>query len=426
MIAIVDCNNFYCGCERLFYPALGRQPVVVLSNNDGCIISRTDEAKALGIAMGVPYFQAKDLVAQHKVSVFSSNYTLYGDMSQRVMDTMRSVVGLQNVEVYSVDEAFLNLSHVPATQVHAVATQIKHTVEQWTGIKVSIGVAPTKVLAKAANWVAKKHKDFTKGVVVLNSPEKIGKVLHQLPVGNVWGVGRQYAKKLEGIGKLTAAHLAEMPESWARTHMGGVVGMRLIRELNGIPAIDLDERLVDKQSIATTRMFGAPVTQLSHIKEALATYTTRAVEKLRRQHSTAASISVFVVQKEERTGGRFSHGRTITRGYTLPVPSAVTGHFIAPALRLAEELFSPGQRYAKAGVVLGDIAPDDAVQQNLFGCATPARLNHLMEAIDNANFSMRDDVIKYAAAGTTRNWKMRQEHRSPRHTTRWDELPQVQ
>ncbi|TAD86691.1 MAG: Y-family DNA polymerase [Bacteroidetes bacterium] len=425
MIAIVDCNSFYCGCERLFYPALWQQPVVVLSNNDGCIISRTDEAKALGIAMGEPYFKSKDAIQKHGIAVFSSNYHLYGNMSQRVMDTMRSLVGAQHVEVYSVDEAFINLSAYGPEELHAMATHIKHTVETWTGIKVSIGVAPTKVLAKAANWVAKKHKAFTKGVVVLETPEKVKKVLEQLPIADVWGVGRKYAQKLEGMGHTRAWHLAQLPGTWARTHMGGVVGLRLHRELNGIPAIDLDERLVDKQMIATTRMFGKPVSTLADIKEAVATYTARALEKLRRQHSVAACISVFVVQKEAPTGGRFSHGRNISCSYTMPVASAITPHFIAAALQLAEQLYTPGQTYAKAGVTLSQITPAQAVQQNAFAAAANPQLNQLMQTIDNTNFSMRDDAVKFAASGTTRNWKMRQEHRSPRHTTRWQELPVV-
>ena len=298
MKAIVDCNSFYCSCERVFRPELAERPVVVLSNNDGCIISRTDEAKALGVGMAGPYFKAKPIIEANGVEVFSSNYNLYGDMSRRVMDTLKEIVGKENVEVYSVDEAFLNLDGFTPPQLKKVAEDIKNTVEQWTGVKVSVGVAPTKTLAKLANYIAKKDKKASDGVTLLINDESIIKTLQTIPVLVLWGVGRRFAEKLNDFGIYTGWDLRNQPEEWVRKNLGGVVGVRLLKELKGEQSIVMDDELVNKKMIATTRMFGEPVTSMNDIKEAIATYTTRAAEKLRRQHSAATVIRNFVVQKK--------------------------------------------------------------------------------------------------------------------------------
>ncbi|MBS4063569.1 MAG: Y-family DNA polymerase [Chitinophagaceae bacterium] len=426
MKAIVDCNNFYCSCERLFKPHLDHKPVVVLSNNDGCIISRSDEAKALGVEMAGPYFKAKPLIEKHDVAVFSSNYNLYGDLSWRVMETLRSLVGKQNVEVYSVDEAFVDLSIFPPEELQAIAMQIRETVEQWTGIKVSVGVAPTKVLAKAANCLAKKHKHKTNCVVVLDTKDKIERALAATPVGDIWGVGGRYAHKLQEEWFITdALQLSKMSEEFARTHLGGVVGARLIRELKGIPSKEMEDELVSKKMIATTRMFGSPVDNINDIKEAVATYTSRAAEKLRRQHSAARIISVFVVTNEQDHSLGFNRGGTISTYTTLPVATSFTNELIKPAVTLVDELFKEGKLYKKAGVMLSGIVPDASIQGNLFLPETKNCERRLMDMIDNVNFSQRNDVLKFAASGTTRDWKMRQELRSPRYTTRWEELYEV-
>jgi DNA polymerase V len=426
MKAIVDCNNFYCSCERLFKPALWNKPVVVLSNNDGCIISRSDEAKALGVEMAGPYFKAKPLIEKHKVSVFSSNYNLYGDLSWRVMETLRTIVGKQNVEVYSVDEAFLDLSIFPPEDLQHIATEIKETVEQWTGIKVSIGVAPTKVLSKLANRLAKKNKEKTNCVVVLDTEAKLKRALEITPVDDVWGVGGRYAHKLREQWFITdALQLSKMSEEFGRIHLGGVVGVRLIRELKGIPCKEMDDELVTKKMIATTRMFGSPVDNIDDIKEAVATYTSRAAEKLRRQHSAAGIISVFVVTKEENHNVSFNYGATHSKYATLPTATSFTNELIKPAVALVDYLFEKGKLYKKAGVMLSGLVPDVSIQGNLFVPETKNCERRLMAMIDNVNFSQRDDVLKFAASGTTRNWKMRQELRSPRYTTRWEELCEV-
>jgi DNA polymerase V len=426
MKGIVDCNNFYCSCERLFKPHLDKRPVVVLSNNDGCIVSRSDEAKRLGVEMAGPYFMAKPLIEKHGISVFSSNYNLYGDLSWRVMETLRMILGKKNVEVYSVDEAFIDLSIFPPEELYSVAQQIRHTVEQWTGIKVSVGVAPTKVLAKLANRISKKDKHKTNCVTILDTDDKIIDALQKTPVGDIWGVGWQYAQKLKEIWCIyDGLQLRNLSEEFARTHLGGVVGARLIRELNGVTSKEMEDELVSKKMIATTRMFGSPVGDINDIKEAIATYTSRAAEKLRRQHSAAKVISIFVVTKDQDHMLNFKKRGTISTYTTLPVATSFTNELIKPAVQLVDQLYEKGQLYKKAGVMLSGIIPDESIQGNLFLTESKNSERKLMDMIDNVNFSQRDDVLKFASSGTTRDWKMRQELRSPRYTTRWDELFEV-
>ncbi len=423
MKAIVDCNSFYCSCERLFRPDLEHKPVVVLSNNDGCIISRSDEAKALGVEMAGPYFKAKPMIEKYGVATFSSNYNLYGDLSWRVMETLRIMLGKDKIEVYSVDEAFIDLDEFEGKDLEQVALNIRETVELWTGIKVSVGVAPTKVLAKVANHLAKKNKLATQCVVVLDSQQKIAKALQDTPVGEVWGVGRQYAKKLVDMNAVyTAYDLSLKTSEWAHKNLGGVVGIRLVKELKGEPANEMREELVTKKMIATTRMFGSPVKDIISLKEAIATYTSRAAEKLRRQQSAANTISVFVVPKEQNFGPRFRHGPSISSYTSLPVATAVTNELIKPAVSLVDELYEHGRLYKKAGVVLSGIVPAESIQSNLFVEENTNDKCTLMNMLDNVNFAMRDDVLKFARSGTTRNWKMRQDLRSPRYTSRWEEM----
>ena len=426
MKAIVDCNNFYCSCERLFKPELENKPVVVLSNNDGCIVSRSDEAKKLGVQMAGPYFMAKPLIGQHQVAVFSSNYNLYGDLSWRVMETLRRMFGKENVEVYSVDEAFLDLDIFHEDELQTVGNEIKETVEQWTGIKVSVGIAPTKVLAKLANRISKKDKKKTGCITVLSTDDKIITALRGTDVGDVWGVGHQYAKKLkEYWGIYDALQLRNVSEEFAKTYLGGVTGVRLVKELRGETAKDMEEELVNKKMIATTRMFGSAVSNINDIKEAVATYTSRAAEKLRRQHSAAKVISVFVVAKGENHNVDFHRGATHSDYITLPAATSYTHELIKPAVSLVDKLYEKGTLYKKAGVMLSGIVPDQSIQGNLFLSERKNCERRLMDMIDNINFSQRDDVLKYAASGTTRDWKMRQELRSPRYTTRWEELYEV-
>jgi DNA polymerase V len=398
--------------------------VVVLSNNDGCIISRSDEAKAVGIEMGSPYFMQKNDLKKNGVITFSSNYHLYGDLSWRVMETLRTMLPDGCVEVYSVDESFIDLAHIEPTALQSFTVSLKNIIEQWTGISVSIGVAPTKALSKVANRLAKKNKQVTGCVLILNTDKKITQALQKTPIADVWGIGYQYAKKLSNYGINTAYDLTLRTENWAHQELGGVVGARLFRELKGFPCIDMQSERVTKHMIATTRMFGNPVTTLHELEEAVATYTARAAEKLRRQHAAARGITVLIVPKQEVKGSYYRHGPTKSGAVRLPLATALTNELVKPALELVRSLFEAGKTYKKAGVILSDIVPETVIQGNLFAQApdnTKARA--LMEAIDNINFSMRGDILKFAASGTTRNWKMRQEMRSPCYTTRWEELP---
>lgn len=426
MYAIIDCNSFYCSCERLFRPDLANKPVVVLSNNDGCIVSRTDEAKALGIDMAVPYYQCKNEIQRNGVAVFSSNYNLYGELSMRVMDTLRQIMGASRVEVYSVDEAFLNMDIVPPAELHSTAKHIKDTVELWTGIKVSIGVAPTKLLSKMANKLSKKDKQGTQGVLVLDTQEKIIDALQCTAVGDIWGIGRKYAHKLKQLYNIYNAYeLSQMNEAFAQKHLGGVVGVRLLKELKGEPCIAMKDPLETKKNIMTTRMFGKPVYTLTEVKEAVATYTARAAEKLRRQYSAAQVLQVFVVTNNTKTDA-YNYEPKSRYNYTkLPYATSNTAELLKATLALAEQLFVPGLKYLKAGVMLGGIVPDAAVQGNLFETIQTNNHKKLMQTLDNINFAMQEDAIKYVASGLTRNWKMRQELRSKKYTTRWDELYEV-
>ena len=429
MKAIVDCNSFYCSCERVFRPELNHKPVVVLSNNDGCIISRSDEAKLLGVGMAGPFFQSRHAIQKNNITVFSSNYHLYGDLSWRVMETLRTLCGdgkdQQKVEVYSVDEAFIDLDAMPPEPLHDVGRHIKETVEAWTGISVSVGIAPTKTLAKIANHLAKKNKAATGCVTTLVNPEALQTALQRTRVNEIWGVGGAYANKLIRLGITSAWELRNMPEEWAHRQLGGVVGARLIRELRGEPAIGLREELTSKKMIATTRMFGRPVSALSELKEAVSTYITRAAEKLRRQGSAADTVSVFIVPREADHAADFRHGSSIGSQAKLGAATSFTHELIKPAVQLVESLYENGRQYKKAGVMLSGLVPDDSIQGNMFDKPVANRNRWLMSTVDNVNFSMRDDMLQFGSSGVNKHWKMRQEFRSPRYSTRWEELQTV-
>jgi DNA polymerase V len=429
MKAIVDCNNFYCSCERLFQPKFEGKPVVVLSNNDGCVISRSDEAKQLGVAMGVPLFEVRSLIREKGIAVFSSNYALYGDCSWRVMEVLREIIGKERVEVYSVDEAFLELDQLGTEELEKLALTIRHQVEQWTGIRVSIGVGPTKTLAKLANRLAKKNKIATNCVMVLSTKSEIEEALRRTAIADLWGIGRRYGKQLrERWGIYDGWQLSQVSETFATKYLGGVVGTRLVRELKGIPSRKMEEERTQKKMIATTRMFGRKVYDLQEIREAIATYTARAAEKLRRQFSAAGHVSVFIIS---HTPGQ-RHGMAYDNQCTLDKPSSDSSVLIHVALELVNSIFKPGLGYKKAGVVLGDIVPESARQGSLFDSNSNNDNLPLMLAIDNINFScppahqpQHDSILRFAASGTNRGWKMKQEFRSPRYTTKWHEMPVV-
>ncbi|GEO06170.1 SOS mutagenesis and repair protein UmuC [Adhaeribacter aerolatus] len=424
MLALIDCNNFFVSCERVFQPGLKNTPVVVLSNNDGCIISRSQEAKDLGIKMGEPLFKARPIIEQAGVRVFSSNFMLYGDMSQRVMQTLKKFGA---VEVYSIDEAFVDLSHVPAANLEKCAATIREIIYQYLGLPVCVGIAPTKTLAKAANHLAKKNPAYN-GTMLLDTPAKQAAARRHLAVENIWGVGRRYAAKLHQHQVYTVADLVDRSSGWVYKHLGGVVGVRLRQELLGQPCQELSfkEEHVRK-NIACTRSFSQYITTLNDLQEAVATYTSRAAEKLRRQRSAAKAITVFIrTNKFSVQAPQYHRATTVS----LPLASADTGELIRYALQGLQQIYQPGYSYKKAGVILSEIIPEHQVQTDLFHTTDRSKSQKLMQALDKLNTKMSKNewainAVGYAAAGIEKDWKMIVTRRSPRYTTHWQEILEI-
>jgi len=402
MLALIDCNNFYVSCERVFDPSLRRRPVVVLSNNDGCIVARSPEVKALGIAMGAPLFQVQELVERHEIAVLSSNYGLYGDMSARVM----SVLGDRSprVEVYSIDEAFLEL---PGGDPIAFGAELRTRVLRWTGIPVSVGIADTKVLAKLANRIAKKSAT---GVAIAPDDEKLAAT----SVEDIWGIGSRWGKKLRARGIDTAMALRDAPEAAVR-EVTGITGVRLQAELRGLSSLSLELVPQPKRETCVSRSFGRPVATLGELREAIATYTTRLGEKLRRQGQVTGTLVVFAKPKRHRS-------RSQSVVLELPVATNNTPTLLRETTRAARALFVPGVEYGKAGVVAVELVPEESVQASLFAEGETERDRALMQTVDAINAQMGRGTIVFAATGMQQPWKMRAGMRSPRYTTRWGEL----
>ena len=412
MFALVDCNNFYASCERVFDPRLEQRPIVVLSNNDGCVIARSNEAKALGIAMGEPAFQKEEVYAKHNVAVFSSNFALYGDMSQRVMRTLAQHSAA--MEIYSIDEAFLECGGLTADGLDRFGSQLRKTVKQWTGIPVSIGVAPTKTLAKVANHIAKRLPDNS-GVCVLNKEETIEYCLKKLPVEKLWGVGRKYALFLRSWGINTAWDLRRMPEGWVKDNMT-VVGLRLQKELKGEPCIPLENQPQKKKEICTSRSFGTMVTELDELKQAVSMYATRCAEKLRTQNSCTNLVEVFLHTNPFRPDlPQYKNVRFVR----LPVASNSTLSIVQAALRGLRSIYRAGYQYKKAGVIVSGLVPSNTIQYNLFHSTDEDRHMRLMNAMDTVNDREGRDILRVAEQGFDRRWTLRQERLSPCYTTRW-------
>jgi DNA polymerase V len=414
--ALVDCNNFYCSCERLFRPELKNVPVVVLSNNDGCIVARSQEVKDLGIKMATPLFKVMDLIRQHQVQVFSSNYTLYGDISHRVMQTLEEFS--PNLEVYSIDEAFLDLSGF--SNLAEYGQKIRSTVYQHVGVPVCVGIAPTKTLAKLANYAAKKFK-ATDGVVDLSDPKRQKKLLAITPVAEVWGVGRKHTEHLQKIGITTALGLAQIDTRLIRRHFS-VVMERTVRELNGEACIELDDSPEPKQQIMCSRSFGEKITDYSTLRETICEFAARAAEKLRGEGQFAHVVNVFIrTSPFVKTDPNYSNSAT---GKLLQ-PSSDTRDILALTTKLFDSIWKDGYRYAKAGVMLGDFCSPDQVQFDLFHQQTdePNR-DKLMQAVDTINHNGLGQIW-FGGQRPKKDWFMKQAHLSPAYTTRWDCLPLV-
>ncbi len=412
MIALVDCNNFYASCERVFQPKLEGKPIVVLSNNDGCVIARSNEAKALGIKMGAPAFKMKSIFDRNNVSVFSSNFALYGDISNRVMRILSQKAPA--IEIYSIDEAFLDFNGIKKPNQFSI--ELRKIVKKWTGIPVSIGVAPTKTLAKVANHVAKKYK--SNGVFVLNNESSINRVLKHIPVEELWGVGRQYAKFLSIRGFETAYDLVSANESWIRTNMK-VNGLRMVKELKGIPCYELELTSSRKKNICTSRSFGMEVKELKDLKEAVANHATMCAMKLRKEKSLATSILVFIKTNPFKNEDfQYNNAQKII----MKVPSNDSMEITKNALLLLNRIYKKGYSYKKAGVIVSDIVPEGSRQLSLFTNKDPFKVNNVMKAIDKVNQAMGRNKVRLAVQGFDRKWRLKQEKLSPCYTTRFSDI----
>ena len=417
MFALVDVNNFYCGCETVFRPDLRGKPVLVLSNNDGCVIARNAEVKELKIPMGAPYFKLKDEIRRHKITVFSSNYPLYADFSNRVMTTLEKMV--PSVEVYSIDEAFLDLTGLRNCRVlEDFGREIRERIKRDTHLTVGVGIAQTKTLAKLANYAAKKWKQ-TGGVVDLSNIERQRKLMALVPVEEVWGVGRRISKKLNAMGIITAKDLSEQSTYIIRKHFN-VVLERTVRELRGEPCLELEEFAPTKQQIVCSRSFGSRITEYMDMRQAVCSYAERAAEKLRRERQYCRQVAVFVRTSPHAEGEVFYGNQAMGR---LLTPSNDTRDIIRVAMQGLDHIWRDGCRYMKAGVMLGDFYSQGVSQLNLFDEFKPqANSESLMRVVDGLNQSGKGKLW-FAGQGIQKSWEMKREMLSPAYTTRLSDLP---
>ena len=413
MFALVDCNNFYASCERLFRPELENQPIVVLSNNDGCVIARSNEAKALGIPMGAPEFKYRQQMKAQGIHVFSSNFPLYGDLSARVMRVLEKLS--PSLEIYSIDEAFADMRGFNHYDLYQHGANIRKTVHQWTGIPVSIGIASTKTLSKIANHVAKKTPK-AHGVFIFENQAQIDSVLKKIEIGNIWGVGRKWSASLRNNGILSAYDLAQADESWIRKKYS-VVMQRTVQELNGKSCISIDD-LPEKKQLLVSRSFRERITSYDHIHSLLAGYISRACEKLRLQGSVTKSISVFIRTSPFSEGASYSNSMTIR----LNQYTADTATLIKAGSYALEKIFKDGYDYQKAGIMLFDIAPDHRQQLCLFQAEKyDNNARKRMKLLDHINGKYGKQTLRFASESKKR-WYMQQNHLSPAYTTRWEDL----
>ena len=413
-IALIDCNSFYVSCERLFNPKISSKPVVVLSNNDGCVISRSTEAKRLGIKMGEPYFKVKELVKKNKVHIFSSNYALYGDISRRVMKTLKSFS--DKIEIYSIDEAFVDLSHIKEEEVENYGKEIRKRILRWTGIPTSVGIANTKTLSKVANHIAKKNKT---GVVYL--AKDIDDHLKNFYVSDIWGVGKQLSKLYEKNGITTAYQLKNISNSWVKKSTN-VLGARTVMELRGIPCVDFEVEELKRKSCCVSRSFGKKVESLNKLKESITTHCLNAAEKIRNDEQTTKSITVYI-----RTSPFDKNKKYYSNSITIDLPIATNNslELVKTALKGLNRIYKYGYFYQKAGIILSKLRD---VRENEFNLLTPImekKSKTLMKAIDFTNAKYGRNAITIAQAGINNSWKMRREHSSKIDTASFDSLPKI-
>ncbi|NLB63637.1 MAG: Y-family DNA polymerase [Fibrobacter sp.] len=416
MFALIDCNSFYASCERLFRPDLQNTPIVVLSNNDGCAVAMCAQAKKLGIKTGEPYFKIKSLLQRHQVQVFSSNYTLYGDISRRVMQTLEQMV--PQMEVYSIDEAFLDLSGMKNWDLKHFGAKIRARVLQNVGIPTCVGIAPTKVLAKAANRVAKKFPERTAGVWVLDTPAKIAKCLRWLAVEDVWGIGRQSSTKLHAWGIKSAADFCALPPARVQKLLG-IVGVRLQQELQGVPCLPLELHRPEQKSICTSRTFGKTISDLAPLKAAVSFYTSQCAKKLRQQKLCAQKITVFLHTNRHRNEQKQHHAALEK---TLPVASNDTLELNGIALELLAQIWRPGLQFKKAGVRVSDLVPQNQVQSDLFDTVNRQKSANYLAAMDQIHRKHGAASLHLGVVRESNDWQLRRDHLSPQYTTNWEQL----
>lgn len=417
IFALVDCNSFYVSCERVFSPALKNKPVVVLSNNDGCAISRSAEAKALGIAMGAPIFKCEELVKQHDIQVFSANFVLYGDMSARVMSALSSFT--PHLEIYSIDEAFLNLDGFKNDGFLPYGRKIRSTVKERTGIPVSVGIAPTKTLAKAANHIAKDNPKMD-GVFSFIDEKDIDHWLAKTPVREIWGIGHEKALFLNRNGITNALQLKQAPNEWIKKHLT-IMTLRTVQELRGIPSISFDEASQNKKAIVTSRTFGYELAGLVEMQEAVSAYVAKAAEKMRDQGSVAGYLQVFI-ETNPFKGSYYRNSASVD----ITPPTAYTPQLVETAKMLLSKIYKEGYRYKSCGVMLTNFSDENLVQQDLFKPVyAQSSKQRLMKMLDRHNQSSNSGQLFFASQGISQPWYMKQSHRSKRYTTRWDELLEI-
>jgi DNA polymerase V len=414
MFALIDCNNFYASCERLFRPDLKGKPIVVLSNNDGCVIARSNEAKALGIKMGAVYFQIKNEVEIHKINVFSSNFALYGDISSRVMNSLTRFS--PEIEIYSIDEAFLKLQGFERFDMKEYGKEMRIIVTRNTGIPISVGIAPTKALAKIANKIAKKFPIETDHAHVIDSDEKRIKALKWTAIEDVWGIGYQHSKRLKAKNVNTAFDFTQMPDAWVKKEMS-IVGLRLKKELEGESVLDLDE-IKEKKNIATTRSFDKNLKTFDELSERVVTFASSCAEKLRRQKTHCNSLMVFIhTNFHKKDAPQYSKNIVVE----LPFSTNSSIELAKYAKEGLKKIFKTGYEYKKAGVIVMSITPESQPQLTLFENTNPKH-KELMISMDKLNKTIGQTKVRLAAQGLGKQWKMKQEKLSPRYTTRFDEL----
>ena len=417
MFALIDCNNFYASCERVFRPDLNGKPVAILSNNDGCVIARSNEAKACGLPMGAAAFKFEAFFKEHQINVFSSNYALYGDMSSRVMNLLNNYA--PEMEIYSIDEAFLKFDGCKYINFQEYGLKIQKQVSKNTGIPISVGIAPTKALAKVANKIAKKFPEITHNNYVIDSDEKRVKALKWLKIEDVWGIGRKHAKRLQENGITTAFDFTQQTDAWIQKHLS-VVGLRLKHDLEGIPNLDL-EATKTKKNILISRSFERNYSLADDIKERLNTFTVTCAEKLRKQHCTCKALYIFLSGNRHRKDLTQINLSTVIQ---LPFASNSSIELCQHVNQAFARIFKEGYAYKKAGIVALDLAPENQQQLTLFGNSNPKH-KPLMLALDKLNKGIGAQKVKLGSQDLGRTWKMKQERLSPRYTTRLKEIIEV-